>query len=482
MESASPPQPIARKPLPEPLRTARALAREVRTLTLVAPMLVRNALTSSRNLYQRSLPVQKPTQVVVPREAQISSMHGFRKWLGATAMSEGEDSIYLAPEQWRSSSLSSLALRYPQGCGLKISKNGGGIGAPYLTMRDGRRTQQQLSGSHSDQLLTFNFLHLEGIAPRLVDLIEIVDDEGACRVAYVVSHVGGGPPTPEAFVSVIEALKSLKAQSLLHLVAGGGWRSIDFDPPDGNGNVISSEDGGRSYYVDVHNFTLGRYDRYIESLAKKAASASHFGNTSMLLGGAYLYQEVPGVALPAKRSPAKRFKTYDRLFEQAGLDVAGKAVVDVGCNLGLMGAEHLRRGAAWLHGFDLPEVTMQTERILLAIGCTRFSLTPTVLGPDVDLLAALPDHIRRLPAEDLVVNYLAIREHVGWLPALKDLNWRYMVYEGHQRDKPLQHYISELNRMIPVRVVARGDVSDANTRRRDAAIIERLEVPSRRHG
>lgn len=466
------------KQFPEPLRIARAIAREVLTLARVAPALIRNALTTSNDLYKKSLPVQAPTRAVLPAAARISGIESFRAWLGPVALREGEDSIYLSPEDWAASALDDLSRRYPSGCGLKISKNIGGMDTHYLTMRRGRRAQQWLSGSHSDQLLTFNFLHLEGVAPRLYDLVELADDGGATRAAYVVGHVNGGPPTAEAFDAVVDNLKALTRQSLLQLVAGGGWRSIDFERPDGNGNVVTSSDDGRSYYVDVHNFTLGRYDLYINRLARHAVSASHFGNTSVLLGGSaggYLYQEVPGVALPAKRSPARRFKAYDRLMSHAGLDVSGKTVVDVGCNLGLMGAEHLRRGAAWLHGFDMPDVIAQTERMLLATGCTRFSLTPMVLSPKADLQVALPHHISGLPRDNVVLNYLAVREHMGWLPALKGLNWRYMLYEGHQHDQPLETYVAEFNNMIPVRVAARGEVADANTRRRDAAIIERLD-------
>jgi hypothetical protein len=140
-----------------------------------------------------------------------------------------------------------------------------------------------------------------------------------------------------------------------------------------------------------------------------------------------------------------------------------------------MGAEYLRRGARWYHGLDFPNVINATSRVLLAIGCTRFSLSAVEMSKDRTLAETLPKQIKETGRENTVISYLAIRGHVGWLPALKELDWRYMIYEGHQNDQELDVYLQQLNELVPARILARGRVSDANTTPRDSAIIARLD-------
>jgi hypothetical protein len=228
--------------------------------------------------------------------------------------------------------------------------------------------------------------------------------------------------------------------------------------------------------VDVHNFILDQYDTHLAALASEVAADSHFGNRSVLLGGlggSFLYQEIPGLDRPAKRSPRARMQVWDALLARAGVSLQGKAVFDVGCNLGLMGAEYLRRGARWLHGWDQPQVVEAARRVLLSIGCTRFSLAGGRLDRDTDLAGSLPAHMKAVAGEDTVLSYLAIRGHIGWLPALARFPWRYMLYEGHQEDGALDGYLAELNAVVPVRLVEADRLSDGISAARDIALIER---------
>ncbi|MGI9386390.1 MAG: hypothetical protein ACR2OX_03065, partial [Methyloligellaceae bacterium] len=285
--------------------------------------------------------------------------------------------------------------------------------------------------------------------------------------------IEGNAPTQEIYQRVVGRLKELEAEEFVSLVNPEAWNVNDFREPDCAGNLLVSQDG-RGYYVDIHNFVLHRYDKFLREMGKAVASTSHFGGRSLILGGTqgtFLYQEIPGVDLPAKRMPLDRMKTIDSLAANCGLDFSDKVVFDIGCNLGLMGAEYLRRGAAWLHGWDMQDVIPATEQVLLSIGCTRFSLTPRKLEQSAGLANDLPAHLRDVAQDRGVINYLAVRGHVGWLNALEKLPWRYMVYEGHQDDEDLENYVSELCKRVPVRIVAADKVSDAHSRPRDVAIL-----------
>ncbi|ABS63526.1 hypothetical protein Plav_1911 [Parvibaculum lavamentivorans DS-1] len=454
------------------LRRAYPLWRELKTLSMAWPTLWRYAIASQRE-WKKSLPVQAHSSVQISGLQNLDDMDAFSRWLGIMGAPEGHDSYYLSPSNWRKSSLAFLLDRYPSNVGLKVSKSAGGVDAFYSRLFAGRKAQQLLSGSHKSQTLLYNFLCLKGISPRLYDLVEMVDEAGNKRTAYVVEHVEGSAPSADELDSVVSRLKSLEREGMIRLVSGDGWESRDFQRPDGNGNVVVVS-GQQPLYVDVHNFILGRYDRHLKETARAVSGASHFGNKSILLGGSYLYQEIPGIPLPAKRSPAQRMKIYDSLLASAGVDLSGKVVMDVGCNLGLMGAEYLRRGAAWVHGWDMPHVVDASHQTLLSIGCTRFSHTPAHLSDDLNLFESLPDHIKTIDRDDGVLNYLAIRGHVGWLRDIKNLPWRFMIYEGHQDDAPLEQYVAELNEWLPVRVVAHSSVFDANSTSRDSAIIQRI--------
>ena len=389
--------------------------------------------------------------------------------------SEGGDSLYLPPTTWQASSLAPLRSRYPVDAGLKICKSTGDAESAYMGDRMGRSISRAVSFPHSKQLLTFNFLHLEEIAPRLYDLIEIAAESGRMWTAYVVQHIeAASVPSNDDLRRVVARLRSLERDKLIKLISGAGWGGIDFEEPDCNGNLICAADSGRSYYVDIHNFVLDRYEDHLLKVAERAVESSHFGGRSLLLGGKYLYQEIPGVDLPAKRSPIERMATFDRLLAAAGISLENKVVFDVGCNLGLMGAEYLRRGARWLHGWDVSEVVGSSRAVLLSIGCTRFSLSGGRLHEEADLAAQLPPHLLSLDPNEVVLSYLAIRGHIGWLRALRQLPWRYMLYEGHQEDGDIDAYLAGLNELVPVRVAAKSRVTGGLSSSREVALIERL--------
>lgn len=449
--------------------------KEIKTFIRFSPRLVAMKLASNRkDIWEKSLPVQKVLRFNITEndlsiDSLLSMLHKEK-----LPFFEGGDSVFLPPETWGKTIFSSIQKKYPLNSGLKICKMPGDSTSYYMEDRAGRSVAQKLSFPHNKQILLFNYLYQQGVGPRLYDVIELVDDGGNIYTAYVVEYIESIPLQPNDLTEMVAKLKSLEKNDCLELISSAGWSGIDFEEPDCNANLRRSKDTNRVVYVDVHNFILKNYEQFLSELAKRTASTSHFGEKSLLLGGEFLYQEIPGVNLPGKRSPEARMIVMDRLLLESGLDLTGKVIFDVGCNLGLMGAQYLRRGARWLHGWDMLEVVVATDKVLSSIGCTRYSLSGGLLTPDVDLKAQLPLHLNEIPQEEIILNYLAIRGHIGWLNALKDLSWGYMLYESHQEDGPIQEYIDELNELIPVKLLTQGRVVDGTSSARDVAIIKRL--------
>ena len=190
--------------------------------------------------------------------------------------------------------------------------------------------------------------------------------------------------------------------------------------------------------------------------------------------GYFLYQEIPGLDHPAKRSPRMRLQAWDPLLQRAHVSIEGKVIFDIGCNLGLMGAEYLRRGARWVHGWDQPEVVEAARKVLLSVGCTRFSLTGKRLDQDVDLFSDVPGASARCRQAGRHPELPLGPRTPRLVPGLSKLPWRYMLYEGHPEDRQIETYIRELNAWIPVRLLTTDRVSDGVTGTCDIALIERL--------
>jgi hypothetical protein len=280
-------------------------------------------------------------------------------------------------------------------------------------------------------------------------------------------------PTVAECQSGIETLRRLDTDGILKVILPDGFDDEEFECPGCCNNALVDSDG-QFKYIDFQNFLLGDYEKYLTDLATAAGEDTHFGDTAALRGGRYLYQSVPGVKLPAKRSVANRMKTVSRLLEEAGVSVAERLVLDVGCNIGMMMSEYLKSGAKWCHGWDRAFTTPHTERMLLALGCTRFSTTGTDITASRELTDDLPKHATS-SLDGCVISYLAVRGHLGWLDALKKIPWSFMIYEGHEGEtsKDFETYLDELRSLTNVELGPTNTYIDGDSEERTVAILLR---------
>lgn len=425
--------------------------------------------------WQKILPIQKPRRVEIAsgEVGPECDLLTFLK-LHKVDFEEGGHTFYLPPESLQKSPFKDVIQIYPANVGLKISKNQGGVEeSRYVTGSQHSAIQKMFLYSHRHLMLVAAFLRLQRLGPRLYDLIEIQSGT-VVWTGYIVSHCAGRAPTLAECKTGINHLKNLVEDKQLEVVAPGGFENMDFQCPKCNNNCIMDSSSGNFQYIDFQNFILPSYGKYLEGLALKAASDTHFGEKSILRGGKYLYQSVPAVDLPAKRCIESRIPVMKDLLKQANLLIDGKVVLDFGCNIGMMIAQYLKMGALWCHGWDLDRVTAHTETLLLALGCTRFSLTSGAISNDQPVESDLSLGVRK-QLDNCVISYLAIRGHIQWIAALGRLPWEFMIYEGHEEEtiSDLERNLKELNGLTPVALVTAATYKDGDSDPRTIAIIRR---------
>jgi hypothetical protein len=431
--------------------------------------------------WQEILPVQAPRRWVFPR-TQVGSLDELFEQLELAGVSyaEGAHAIYLSPESLRQSPFSELAEKYPSNAGLKIIKKKGGVAdssyALGSTAGDSRLHVKLIHHPRHLSLVACLFF-TEGVGPRLYDFTELQCGD-QLWTAYVIEDVDGRKPTLEECRAGICKLRDLEERGLIRVLLPEGFDDPEFDCPDCSNNARMSA-GGSFYYVDFQNFLLTDYKGYLTNVANDAVAASHFGERSVLRGGRYLYQSIPCVDLPGKRSIKDRSAVLEMLMKEADVSVSDRLVLDIGCNIGMMMAQYLKLGAAWCHGWDREHITPHAERILFALGCTRFSTTGGNISYYRRLENDLPEFLK--PAlEGCVISYLAVHGHVGWLKALSYIHWSFIIYEGHEGEtrSDFDLHIRELKEMVDCTVVGFSYYVDGDSDRRPVAILRRAGASS----
>ena len=444
---------------------------------------VRSLLASAvgrRVPWQGVLPRQRPQRFTIEttEPVQVDDIEDYFRGL-ELKLESGGHTIYLPPSMLSRPEFRELARSYPPGIGLKIMRNKGGIDSThYLHGAHHSRLQVRITYGHRHLTLVANLLYAHGVGPRLYDLVEL-ELGGVVWTAYVLEHIEGTEPSMTQCEEGISTLRAMEARRLFSVIAPLGFDHGDFQCPSCNGNALVDAQG-RFKYIDFQNFVLEKYADYLRTLAKEAADASHFGDRSLLRGGTYLYQSIPGVGLPAKRDVARRNAVIGDLLCKAKVDLRGRVVLDVGCNVGMMMAEYLGMGAGWCHGWDRPDVVAHTDRLLLALGCTRFSTTGAELTAERRLLEDIPEFLRpRL--DGCVISYLAVRGHLGWLEALRSLPWEVMIYEGHEGEtqRELIEHVEQLRALLDIELLQVESYEDGDSEPRFVALL-RNEAVARR--
>jgi hypothetical protein len=462
-------------------RAREQLLLEYRLVRRVGLRRLMPRLAGSKPSWQDVLPMQLPQRFVIP-EVRFGTLpellEYFEQW--RVPYREGGHTIYLPPASVQRTLFRGMMGHYPHDAGLKIVKNGGSIDSHGYMIDTGRhvsRIQKRITHSRRHLGLVANLLFSKGVGPRLYDLVELQCGEHLWT-AYVTQHVNGRVPTVPECEAGVKKIRELESTRVIRITIPDGYNDAEFCCPGCGGNALT-DSAGRFQYIDFQNFLLVGYEAYLEGIALRAVEDSHFGDRSLLRGGRYLYQTVPGVRMPGRRDPEQRMAVLQQLMEAAGVSVEGRLVLDIGCNIGMMMALYLKWGARWCHGWDREAIPAHATELLLALGCTRFSVTSRYLSGDEELEADLPGFVKPL-VEGCVVSYLAVRGHLGWVSSLEQIPWSFLLYEGHEGETPaeVEVHLQELAVRIPFRVAGLSGYQDGDSAERPLAILLRSPHPA----
>ncbi|MFN2530930.1 MAG: hypothetical protein ABR555_06510 [Pyrinomonadaceae bacterium] len=457
-------------------RTKDQIASEVRAIRRIGLSRLLNNTFGEVEDWEVALPVQSPLTLQVATE-ELTTEQSLFELIQSNGLefSEGGHAIYLPPHSFRAACFKVVAENYPLDAGIKIVKNEGGVdGSEYVrgSAKGDSRIHRNLVHSHRKLALVANLFYIKDVGPRLYDVVNLKCGERTWT-GYVVQDVGQRVPSEEEWRRGLLTLRDMDVSGLIKVILPDGFEDEEFDCPSCSGNAFMDQNG-KFRYIDFQNFRLGDYGKFLTSLAAAAAEHSHFGDTLLLRGNRYLYQSIPGVRLPAKRNVVNRVITLKKLFAEAGISVDGRLVLDVGCNIGMMMGQYLNLGAKWCHGWDRSEIVPHTERMLLALGCTRFSTTGADLTACRSLVDDLPSHVKSA-TEGCVVSYMAIRGHLDWLDDLGKIPWSFMIYEGHEGETlaELKGHLEDLGRLAKATLGPVTSYIDGDSEERMLAIAVR---------
>lgn len=455
-----------------PVRTVRECSVAALALRNRIRAIVRGGFRTNQNAeYHQSIPrFDAPSN-------NFADAQEFCRWLEAQGIryATGSHAIYLPPQAGLENVLGEIVHHYPSDCGFKILRDfAPPQTAHYIVDARSRPVTRYLMGSVQQQVLAAGALQTFGLGPVCYGLAHIkLGPHDA--TAFVVKHVEGESPTLQDYNRFLQKLSHVQKLGIIDLVPRGKLTDTDFVPPDCNGNLIRESAGGALHYVDFQRF-IPRPHTLLKEIARESVESVHFGGSSKLLRGGkkYLYQSIPSLSDAGKRDTVYRWNQFQELFEQHGIRVQDKLVLDVCCNSGMMLAQALRAGAHWGIGWDLPQVTNKSEKILSALGATRTTLISAELGPDYPIANSVPDWLQRLWGES-VVFYLAAIEHVGIIEDLAQVPWRALLFEGHQGDgkRMVNDQLKQMESAWNCRIVHQGSISDGDCGTRPVALLVR---------
>ncbi len=382
---------------------------------------------------------------------------------------EGEFAVYISNQNDIEKISPGLASYYPYSFGVKLIKSQiiSSDGTPFYCGTDASKTAtptiMRAVGSVNDKRVISNILSEHHVAPRVYDIVKFRSSDHDI-FAMIVEHIDGEVVVGNQGENFINNLYSIAQEEEIKLLGGKG--SGDFTPPNFGNNIIANSSG--MYYVDIQNFKLTNIDSASSNLSKMINKDTHFGASNLLRSDKYSYQSVPELNIKGKRDSNYRIHLIDQLLHKNKIDLAKCHVLDVGCNLGLFLTYSLYRGANWAVGLDMPDVATTARKYMYKKGFSTFD----ILGVDLKSDSVL-DH---LPCKDFkFIFYMSIEGHIGFPKWLDDINFEYILYEGHEGENIEGITKKIISSRLDIKILDELKSQDGDSRSRPMLLCQKVQ-------
>lgn len=245
-----------------------------------------------------------------------------------------------------------------------------------------------------------NLFAWHGLAPRVYDLVWV----NGQNAAQVTQFVPPAEPEPRAD----------RVLALMQRYGIAARKGPDLEPRNWHGSLL----------VDFSGLYLEDWDRYLAGLRKRAYTrrGENIGSS---------YQPVKKLGIVGRRNISTRLVQM-RLNE---IDVRGRTVLDIGCNLGAFGRALWKRGAQRVIGIDRRGIPKLAYECNNALGFWNLDFVSLNLREGRDNLAAIRKAIGAEQTD--VVLCLAVQNYFGgYGPWIADLCGEMLYLEGHGGEAP----------------------------------------------
>jgi O-antigen/teichoic acid export membrane protein len=396
-------------------------------------------------------------------------------WLRARGIEvhEGGHTIYLPPQEQLRHLIPSVVAFYPPTAGFKILKDFRCPSQARYLRLNYRHVPllTNMIGTPGEQLLTANYLYFHKIGPRIWDLTCWRTQDKNYTV-FVLDHVEGVEPTVDQCHEFLSLLKKVLATSYLRVLIPQWEENMDFMPPRCNGNLVYSQALRSLQYVDFQNFGLTKRNGWSREILADDKVLLHFGNGAPSRRAGLNHSTVSS-GTTAHRNTDHCWPRLLSGLHDAGVDLHGRLVLDLGCDAGTILRHSLAEGAAWGIGWDQPAVVNRSRELLLSLGLTRFSLISVEMNSTYSLQDDIPVHLHDRLSQS-VIFCLSVRQNVGFLNSIRDMPWRALVYEGHEGES-LESAQAFLKPSLAGRlqIASAFDAANENARSRPVVILTR---------
>lgn len=426
----------------------------------VRRVFLRNLFKSKDTFYQKPLIWELPTQSFGNQNDFLAHL---RK-LGIVHQ-QGGFSIYIPPQKGLKVLLGSMVDFYPADAGYKIVKDFNSPDqANYL--KDGvvvSWPEIVLAGNLFSQFKSACVAEYLELGPKVYDLVELIATNVRMS-CFVVQNIDDVYPITNTDFKMFKR----KLDFYIHngvigtAVPNNNDRHMDFSPPDCNKNLLKNAEG-KLFYVDSQQLIILDYKKILIELFTKNPNILSFGDIHPFRGrNIYLYQSIPGLKIIGKRDTELRWNIITQMLTNSGINLEGRVILDICCNSGIFLSMALSKGAYWGIGWDIPEVVDVATKIQKVIGFSRINFIPAKLSTCYSILKDIDSKIiERL--EGAIIFYLAAWNHIGLLKELSEIQWKALIFEGHEDRSVYSEVVKFMEEKCHARLVCQNTVRDGDS-------------------